>query len=103
LGLRTTLTGSPLVYSHFILPISPTDNLKKFLAFVPNQYNIIIGKTKGPQMKVYIGYDVSYDGGMGISRHVEKLFDCEVKAFLWEEEKQATEYEWREFAEMDVE
>jgi hypothetical protein len=54
-------------------------------------------------MKVYIGYDVSYDGGMGISRHVEKVFDCEVKALLWEEEAQATEYEWREFAEMVVE
>lgn len=54
-------------------------------------------------MKVYIGYDVSYDGGMGIYRQAEKVFDCEVKAFLWVEEGPKTEYGWREFIEMEVE
>jgi hypothetical protein len=54
-------------------------------------------------MKVWIGYKASFDGGMGTYRHLEKIFDCEVKAFLWVQEIQADEYEWREFEEKEVE
>ncbi len=59
-------------------------------------------------MKVWLGYDVHFDGGMGITRHLEKVFDCEVKAFLWVEEKANNgnyhpDYEWRESEEKEVE
>lgn len=54
-------------------------------------------------MKVWVGYDVSFNGGMDSHHRLTKIFDCEVKAFLWAEEKQANKYQWREFEERDVE
>ena len=56
-------------------------------------------------MKVWLCYDVSFDGGMGIYRHLQKIFDCEVKALLWLDEKKPVEYddEWREYEEKEVE
>jgi hypothetical protein len=57
---------------------------------------------KGIEMKVWIGYEASFDGA-DVYRHLKKVFDCEVKAFLWVEEKQDTDYEWREFEVKEVE
>ena len=53
-------------------------------------------------MKVYIGYQCYYDY-CDVWRHAEKVFDDEVKAFLWEEEFEPTEHEWRSYEEMEVE
>jgi hypothetical protein len=53
-------------------------------------------------MKVYIGYDVYYDY-CEIWRVVTKIFDDEVKALIWKEDFKATELEWREYEEHEVE
>jgi hypothetical protein len=63
---------------------------------------------KETKMKVYLCYDVSFDGGMGTYRDLRKIFDCEVKALLWLDEKKPVEYndieiEWREYEEKEVE
>ena len=54
------------------------------------------------KMTVWLGFECHYDG-CGVYRHLRKVFDCEVKAFLWAEEWEATDYEWREFKEREVE
>lgn len=54
-------------------------------------------------MKVWVAYEATFDGGMGTYHSVRKVFDCEFKALLWVEEKQATDYEWRYVEEMTVE
>jgi hypothetical protein len=53
-------------------------------------------------MNVWLGYEVYFDGAE-IYRNLKKVFDCEVKAFLWTEEIQATDYKWREFEKKEVE
>ena len=53
-------------------------------------------------MKVYIGYQCYYDG-CDVFRSVKKVFDDEVKALCWEEEFESSDYEWREYVEMEVE
>jgi hypothetical protein len=63
---------------------------------------------KETKMKVYLCYDVSFDGGMGVHRSLQKVFDCEVKALLWVDEKKPVvyddiEFEWREYEEKEVE
>ena len=64
--------------------------------------------SKETKMKVYLCYDVSFDGGMGVHRSLRKVFDCEVKAILRLDEKKPVEYndieiEWREYEEKEVE
>ena len=54
-------------------------------------------------MTVWLGFECHYDGGMGVYRHLRKVFDCEVKAFLWTNEREATDYDWREFEAKEVE
>jgi hypothetical protein len=47
---------------------------------------------------------VCYNNGCDIWKTVEKVFDDEVKALLWQEESFTTDPdEWREYEEMDVE
>lgn len=63
-------------------------------------------------MKVWIGYRV-YHNFCDTFKTVEKVFDDEVKALLWSEDKEflasrqvwsdGTEMEWREYIDMDVE
>lgn len=62
--------------------------------------------------KIWIGYHASYDF-CDVFRTVEKVFDDEVKALLWAEDKEflagrqiwddGTEMEWREYEEFEVE
>lgn len=53
-------------------------------------------------MKVWIGYDCCYNG-CDSWRNTEKVFDCEEKALVWQEEITPTEYDWREYEEYEVE
>lgn len=63
--------------------------------------------SKETKMKVWLCYDVSFDG-CNIHRDLRKIFDCEVKALLWLDEKKPVKYndieiEWREYEEKEVE
>lgn len=53
-------------------------------------------------MKVYVCYECYYDY-CEIWKLVMKVFDCEVKALVWKEEVEATETDWREYIQMEVE
>lgn len=53
-------------------------------------------------MKVWIGYNVCYNGCDSF-HNVDKIFDCEEKALVWQEEFAATEWDYREYTEMEVE
>lgn len=58
-------------------------------------------------MKVWIGYKCHYDYSEVTSK-VVKVFDCEVKALLWEEDKEFLEShneetDWRSVAPYEVE
>lgn len=53
-------------------------------------------------MKVYIGYECYYNG-CDVWKHVDKVFDDEVKALVWAEDFKATEQEWREYTKFEVE
>lgn len=83
----------------------------------PTQSKVNIGPIKDPiyigeekaqarieelKTTVWLGFECHYDG-CDVHRHLRKVFDCEVKAFLWIEEMEATDYEWREFKEREVE
>jgi hypothetical protein len=57
---------------------------------------------------VWIGYACSYDGGMGVEKTIEKVFDDEVKALVWSEDEKFLEYfnsdyYWREYERFNVE
>ena len=53
-------------------------------------------------MKVYIGYECYYNY-CDVFNTVVKVFDDEVKALVWKEEVEATETDWREYEEMELE
>lgn len=58
-------------------------------------------------MKVWIGYRCYYNFA-DTFKHVEKVFDDEVKALLWVEDKEFTthhnpDYDWREYVAYEVE
>ncbi len=54
-------------------------------------------------MKVYVGY-LCYDNGCDLFRHVEKVFDDEVKALVWREDFVSEDpNEWRSYEEMELE
>ena len=58
-------------------------------------------------MKVWIGYLCNYNG-CEFFRHVEHVFDDEIKALLWAEDKDFaathdSDYDWREYVEREVE
>lgn len=62
-------------------------------------------------MKVYVGY-YCHNDLCDVFRKVEKVFDDEVKALIWVDDKQFNENaemydgsatEWREYVEMEVE
>jgi hypothetical protein len=53
-------------------------------------------------MKVYLGYECYYDY-CNVWRRVVKVFDDEVKALVWKEEREPAELEWREYDAMEVE
>jgi hypothetical protein len=51
---------------------------------------------------VWVGLSCIYDGGMSVQKDIEKVFDDEVKALLWVEDKEFLElydndYYWREY------
>ncbi len=52
--------------------------------------------------KVYVGYECYYDY-CNVWRKVTKVFDDEVKALVWKEEREPAELEWREYDEWEVE
>jgi hypothetical protein len=57
---------------------------------------------------VWIGLACSYDGGMGVEKTIEKVFDDEVKALVWSEDEKFLEYfnsdyYWREYERFNVE
>jgi hypothetical protein len=56
-------------------------------------------------MKVYLGKLCYCDNGCDVWKTVEKVFDDEVKALLWQEESFTTDHDikWREYEEMGVE
>ena len=54
-------------------------------------------------MKVYLAKECYYDGGANSWETVVKVFDDEAKALVWKEEFEATDYDWREYEEMEVE
>jgi hypothetical protein len=53
-------------------------------------------------MKVDLDKECYYDGGAN-TETVVKVFDDEVKALVWKEEFDATDYDWRAYEEMEVE
>lgn len=53
-------------------------------------------------MKIYLGYECYYNY-CDAFQTVVKVFDCEVKALVWKDEVVATETEYRNYQEMDVE
>ena len=53
-------------------------------------------------MKVYIGYEC-HNNGCDIFHHVAKVFDDEIKAFLWREDMIGDDQEWREIQEWETE
>lgn len=53
-------------------------------------------------MKVYLGIE-GYYNGCDDWKTVVKVFDDEVKALIWCDEFKATEREYREYREMEVE
>ncbi len=53
-------------------------------------------------MKVYLCYECTYDY-CDIRKYVEKVVDTELKAYEWQEDKVATEFEWREYVMVEVE
>jgi hypothetical protein len=53
-------------------------------------------------VKVWVGYECYYNG-CDVWRSVKKIFDCEEKALVWQEDFETTEYDWREYTEMGVE
>jgi len=58
-------------------------------------------------MKVWIGYLCS-NNSCDVFRYVERVFDDEVKALLWAEDKTFTDahdsdYDWREYSMQEVE
>ena len=53
-------------------------------------------------MKIYLAKERCYDGA-NYWEHVVKVFDDEAKALVWKEEFEATDYDWREYEEMEVE
>jgi hypothetical protein len=62
---------------------------------------------KGESMKVWIGYEYSYDF-CECRKTVAKVFDDEVKALLWKEDETFTkqnnqDFDWRDYEEYDVE
>jgi hypothetical protein len=54
------------------------------------------------QTTVYLAYECSWDG-CEVRRDLVRIFDDEVKAFVWSEEIKATDSEWREYRKMQVE
>jgi hypothetical protein len=57
---------------------------------------------------VWIGYACTYDGGMGVEKTIEKVFDDEDKAEVWSEDKEFLEsvnsaHYWREYKLFNVE
>jgi hypothetical protein len=54
-------------------------------------------------MKVYLGCECYADGADNIWKDAVKVFDDEVKAFVWMDDFKATDSEWREIVEMDME
>ena len=53
-------------------------------------------------MKVWIGYQC-YFNYCDEFKSAVKVFDDEVKALIWKEEFEDTEFEYRNYQEMDVE
>lgn len=53
-------------------------------------------------MKVYLGYECYYDYCTEW-RTVVKVFDDEVKALVWKEDREPAEREWRDYEEFEVE
>jgi hypothetical protein len=53
-------------------------------------------------MKVWLGYQCCYNG-CDTWRTVTKVFDDEVKALIWKEDFNETDYDYREYEEMKVE
>ena len=53
-------------------------------------------------MKVYLCYNCYYNYCDEFNS-VVKIVDCEEKALIWKEEFKATETEWREYEEREVE
>ena len=57
---------------------------------------------------VWVGYAATYDHGMGVHKHVEKVFSDELSAFLWAENRlyaqnNDPDYYWREYELFNVE
>jgi hypothetical protein len=57
--------------------------------------------SKETQMTVWICYECSYNG-CDQWETAMKAFDCEEKAKAWQEEKESTDYEWRDYSPMEV-
>lgn len=53
-------------------------------------------------MKVYICYECYYNY-CDVFRTIVKVVDDEAKALIWKEEVEATDREWREYEEKELE